>query len=95
MAAKFVALQTQITGKENVILANNKLITGFYKNISQTLNNPKCFGFLRLLFYALSCDLLERQTGISRDTYAKPRIPIIYQSCNDYMLGKPWFSDYR
>lgn len=32
MVAKFIALYTQITGKEDVIAENNKLITEFYKN---------------------------------------------------------------
>lgn len=38
----------------------------------------------------VGCNLLARQAGISRGAYARPRMPIIYQSVNDYMPGKPW-----
>lgn len=61
----------------------------FYKNTFQILKKPLCLYF----FYALSCNLLARQVEIVRDAYARPRIPIIYQSVNEYMPDKPQGSD--
>lgn len=62
--------------------------------LQKHISNPKRTTLLCLYFFcALSCNLLARQVEIVRDAYARPRIPIIYQSVNEYMPDKPQGSD--